>query len=105
MNELKMTYVGCGLVTDENGENVSFLIDPEDALSFVKKQMVFSETSQNLLPISIKLPPVTVSCLDNNSKVLGMTKSDLHRKALEIGLNEITKAYCDLTNQETFIME
>lgn len=105
-DELNMLYVGREPVHDDlTGEDITYLLNPEDAMSFVKRQLVSTDTSENLVATSVKLPPSLIYCLENNSKLLGISKSDLHRKALEIGLNSITDAYCSLTNQNKIISE
>lgn len=94
-----MQSIGRGPIYDtSNGEEI-IGIDPEDARDFVLHHLRWGTYSPELIPVSIKLPFVTNSVLENNASVLGMNKSDLHRKALEIGLNEIAKEYCALTKQ------
>jgi len=104
-NEQNMYYVPRdGAIDDSTGEDFSHLLEPEDAMAFVKRQLLTPDASGNLVATSVKLSPALLNCLENNAKVLGLSKSDLHRKALEVGLNSITEAYCSLTNQEKHIL-
>lgn len=107
-----MQSIGRGTLYDtstgeplDSTEQFGLGIEPEDARDFVEHHLRFGTYSPELVPVSIKLPVVTNSVLENNASVLGMNKSDLHRKALEIGLNEITKEYCALTKQPLEIKE
>ena len=69
-----------------------FVFPPENADSFLSHHL-YSGALKELVPTSVKLPKAMIDCIDNNSQVLGMSKSDFHRKALEIGINEITQAW------------
>ena len=77
-----------------------FDIEHPDASVLVERLLSFNSAGDDLVPASIKLPSKIIRCLENNSKILGISKSELHRMALEIGINEITRAYENHVNSE-----
>lgn len=87
----KMFYSAEKLVDSNSGEVCD--IEMLDSDIFVEAILSNKGAGQDLVPASVKLPTRVIRCLENNSSILGVSKSELHRIALEIGLNEITRSY------------
>ena len=94
----KMFYSADSIKDDATGE--VFDIEQPDAYVLVERLLSFNSSNDDLVAASIKLPSRIIRCLENNSKILGISKSELHRRALEIGINEITRAYENFVNSK-----
>jgi hypothetical protein len=98
-------------MTDETDKMMIFIGDPRnpgkpdiessyDSLTYVHNVLSSTSTEgSELVQTSVKLHKVTLEVLERNADILGVTKTDLHRKALEIGLNDIAKAYSSLVQE------
>jgi len=95
----KIYYISEGVKNPATDE-IEHVERPLNARDFVEHILATPGQSDELVPVSIRLTHGIISCADNNSKFLGMSKSEFYRAALRIGINEITAAYEGLTSSD-----
>lgn len=93
MSEHQKMYYYCEGHKNPLTDEIEHVERPETAHAFMERYLTTPAPSENLVPTSIRLPEGIVTCIEQNAKILGMSKSDFHKKALEIGINQLTEAY------------
>lgn len=93
MSEHQKMYYYCEGYKNPVTNELEHVEQPETASAFMERYLTTPSPSETLVPTSIRLPEGLINCIEQNSKILGMSKSDFHKKALEIGINQLTSAY------------